>query len=111
MKVQQACAEAYRLLLVAFSICSSRAVLAEEDHQLIIVGTVVRSWTAINSALGGVRDGCARISVSGIERDCGATVLMRIASLWRRGLEVGRLVEVKVWRGRVTGREPLGTRR
>ena len=28
---------AYRLLLVAFSICSSRAVLAEDDHQLIIL--------------------------------------------------------------------------
>lgn len=27
----------YRLLLVAFSICSSRAVLAPEDHQDIIV--------------------------------------------------------------------------
>lgn len=27
----------YRLLLVAFSICSSKAVLAEEDHQLIIL--------------------------------------------------------------------------
>jgi hypothetical protein len=27
----------YKLLLVAFSICSSRAVLAEEDHQLIIL--------------------------------------------------------------------------
>jgi hypothetical protein len=26
-----------RLLLVAFSICSSRAVLAEDDHQLIIL--------------------------------------------------------------------------
>lgn len=28
----------YKLLLVAFSICSSRAVLAEDDHQLIILG-------------------------------------------------------------------------
>lgn len=27
----------YKLLLVAFSICSSRAVLAPEDHQLIIL--------------------------------------------------------------------------
>ena len=27
----------YKLLLVAFSTCSSRAVLAPEDHQLIIV--------------------------------------------------------------------------
>jgi hypothetical protein len=29
----------YKLLLVALSICSSRAVLAEDDHQLIIVAT------------------------------------------------------------------------
>lgn len=28
----------YRLLLVAFSICSSSAVLAEDDHQLIMLG-------------------------------------------------------------------------
>jgi hypothetical protein len=28
---------AYKLLLVAFSICSSRAVLAPEDHQVIIL--------------------------------------------------------------------------
>lgn len=28
--------DTYRLLLVAFSICSSRAVLAPDDHQLII---------------------------------------------------------------------------
>lgn len=28
----------YRLLLVAFSICSSSAVLAEDDHQLIMMG-------------------------------------------------------------------------
>lgn len=27
----------HKLLLVAFSICSSRAVLAEDDHQLIMV--------------------------------------------------------------------------
>lgn len=31
---------AYKLLLVAFPICSSRAVLAEDDHQLIIVAIV-----------------------------------------------------------------------
>lgn len=29
--------DAYKLLLVAFSICSSKAVLAEEVHQLIIL--------------------------------------------------------------------------
>jgi hypothetical protein len=29
--------DTYRLLLVAFSICSSRAVLAPDDHQLIIL--------------------------------------------------------------------------
>jgi hypothetical protein len=29
---------AYRLLLVAFSTCSSRAALAEDDHQVIMVG-------------------------------------------------------------------------
>ena len=29
--------DTYRLLLVAFSICSSRAVLAPDDHQLIMV--------------------------------------------------------------------------
>lgn len=28
----------YKLLLVAFSICSSRAVLAEDDHQPIMAG-------------------------------------------------------------------------
>lgn len=28
----------HKLLLVAFSTCSSRAVLAEDDHQLIILG-------------------------------------------------------------------------
>ena len=31
--------DTYRLLLVAFSICSSKAVLAEEDHQLIILAS------------------------------------------------------------------------
>lgn len=29
--------ETHKLLLVAFSICSSKAVLAEDDHQLIIL--------------------------------------------------------------------------
>lgn len=33
----------YKLLLVAFSICSSRAVLAEEDHQDIILKTSRRA--------------------------------------------------------------------
>jgi hypothetical protein len=32
----------YRLLLVAFSICSSSAVLAEDDHQLIMLGRDLR---------------------------------------------------------------------
>lgn len=32
----------YRLLLVAFSICSSSAVLAEDDHQLIMMGRALR---------------------------------------------------------------------
>ena len=35
-------AATYRLLLVAFSICSSRALLAPDDHQLIILGA--RVW-------------------------------------------------------------------
>lgn len=32
----------YRLLLVAFSTCSSSAVLAEDDHQLIMLGRALR---------------------------------------------------------------------
>lgn len=51
------CMATYRLLLVAFSICSSRAVLAEDDHQLIILafgysdqqrGGVLRSVDQVN---------------------------------------------------------------
>jgi hypothetical protein len=34
---------AYRLLLVAFSTCSSRAVLAEFDHQLIMLTAAMGS--------------------------------------------------------------------
>lgn len=40
--------QTYRLLLVAFSICSSRAVFAPEDHQLIILTT---EGTAITGRL------------------------------------------------------------
>jgi len=35
---------AYKLLLVAFSICSSKAVLAVDDHQLIIFAPVSVGW-------------------------------------------------------------------
>lgn len=51
----QSGAGTYRLLLVAFSICSSKAVLAEEDHQLIILPSGVAEPLG-----GGCRDGVRR---------------------------------------------------
>lgn len=44
--------QAYKLLLVALSICSSRAVLADEDHQLIMTGGWAVCSQTTNGTLG-----------------------------------------------------------
>jgi hypothetical protein len=44
----------HKLLLVAFSICSSRAVLADDDHQLIML--VLQGFQVTRQVLSGLRD-------------------------------------------------------
>jgi hypothetical protein len=51
----------YRLLLVAFSICSSRALLAPDDHQPIILKADMKVWRSVWCA---VRRGCYDLELS-----------------------------------------------
>lgn len=53
-KAQAGLGCAYRLLLVAFSICSSKAVLAEDDHQLIILGATAATAVGVAERREGV---------------------------------------------------------
>jgi len=61
-------AATYKLLLVAFSICSSRAVLAEEDHQLIIsaaMGARAQRWAVRAEVAMGGDDGWLTMAALG----------------------------------------------
>lgn len=63
---------AYKLLLVALSICSSRAELAEDDHQLIILTvTTTRQGSGGEGRRAGYRGRRARDDGIGESRDQG----------------------------------------
>jgi hypothetical protein len=60
--------DAYRLLLVALSICSSRAVLAPDDHHPIILRGGTENWEcAVEGEMGG-RDAARGVARQGASR-------------------------------------------
>ena len=90
-----------KLLLVAFSICSSKAVLAEDDHQLIMVGDGdVRSVGVAGEAAGNRQKngGMRRRKIKGAR-----VLTVRVAWLSRDGDDDGCFSVVRTRQaGRVT---------